>query len=168
MSGKQDKPRSEADAELEREILKERNRINARRRKDKRKTAEQVRVAVGDPMAPLGRDKMKVFRPLYNVQTMSGLDTDFVFAYSVTPTLSDSGHLVPMIDQMATVTGQPLKEVLTDSGYPRLVKVWALIKRRTKSSPGQRISSSRVPCWTIRPERSRTICSPRRAASARS
>jgi transposase len=62
------------------EILKERNKINARRRKDKRKKSEQVRVAIGDPMAPFGRDKMKVFRPLYNVQTMTDVETDFVFA----------------------------------------------------------------------------------------
>ena len=99
-------------------ILNERNKSNARRRKDKRKKSEQVRVAIGDPMAPFGRDKMKVFRPLYNVQTMTDVETDFVFAFSVTPTLSDSGHLVPMIDQMAAVTGHPLKVVLVDSGYP--------------------------------------------------
>jgi transposase len=100
------------------EILKELNKSNARRRKDKRKKSEQVRVAIGDPMAPYGRDKKKVFRPLYNLQTMTDVETDFVFAYSVTPTLSDSGHLVPMIDQMTAVTGRPLEAVLTDSGYP--------------------------------------------------
>ena len=61
---------------------------------------------------------MKVFRPLYNVQTMTDVETDFVFAFSVTPTFSDSGHLVPMIDQMTAVTGRPLETVLTDSGYP--------------------------------------------------
>ena len=100
------------------EILKERNKTNAQRRKDKRKKSEQVRVAIGDPMAPFGRDKMKVFRPLYNVQTMTDVKTDFVFAFSVTPTLSDSGHLVPMIDQTTAVTEQVLKMVLADSGYP--------------------------------------------------
>jgi hypothetical protein len=99
-------------------ILGTRNKNNTRRRKDKRKKPEQVRVAIGDPMAVFGRDKMKVFRPLYNLQTMTDLATDFVFTYSVTPTLSDSGHLVPMIDQMTAVTGQPLKMVLADSGYP--------------------------------------------------
>lgn len=100
------------------QILKELNKTNTRRRKDKRKKSEQVRVAIGDPMARYGRDKKKVFRPLYNVQTMTDVETDFVFAYSVTPTLSDSGHLVPMIDQMTAVTGRPLEAVLTDSGYP--------------------------------------------------
>jgi transposase len=110
--------RQRAEYRKAQEILKERNKMNSRRRKDKRKKSEQVRVAIGDPMAPFGRDKMKVFRPLYNVQTMTDVETDFVFAFSVTPTLSDSGHLVPMIDQMTAVTGQRLKVVLVDSGYP--------------------------------------------------
>jgi transposase len=50
-----------------REILNERNKTNARRRKDKRKKCERVRLAIGDPTAPYGRDKMKVFRPVYNI-----------------------------------------------------------------------------------------------------
>jgi transposase len=115
---KRGKKRQRAQYRKAQEILKERNKINARRRKDKRKKSAQVRVAIGDPMAPFGRDKMKVYRPLYNVQTMTDVETDFVFAFSVTSTLSDSGHLVPMIDQMTTVTGQPLKVALVDSGYP--------------------------------------------------
>jgi Transposase DDE domain len=100
------------------EILRDRNKTNTRRRKDKRKKPDQVRVAIGDPMAPFGRDKLKVFRPLYNVQTMTDLLTDFVFTFSVTPTLSDSGHLVPMIIQMNEVTRQMLTKLLADSGYP--------------------------------------------------
>ena len=115
---KHGRKRQSAQYRLAHRILKERNQVNARRRKDKRKKSEQVRVAIGDPMAPFGRDKMKVYRPLYNVQTMTDLETDLVFAFSVTPTLSDSGHLVPMIDQMTAATGQPLKVALVDSGYP--------------------------------------------------
>ncbi len=115
---KRGRKRQRAQYRLAQEILKERNQINARRRKDKRKKSEQVRVAIGDPMAPFGRDKMKVYRPLYNLQTMTDVETDLVFAFSVTPTLSDSGHLVPMIDQTTDATGQPLKAALVDSGYP--------------------------------------------------
>lgn len=115
---KRGRNRQRAEYQKAQEILKERNKTNGRRRKDKRKKSEQVRVAIGDPMAPFGRDKMKVYRPLYNVQTMTDVETDFVFAFSVTPTLSDSGHLLPMIDQTTAVTGRALNAVLTDSGYP--------------------------------------------------
>ena len=115
---KRGKKRQRAQYRKAQEILKELNKINATRRKDKRKKSEQVRVAIGDPMAPFGRDKMKVYRPLYNEQTMTDVETDFVFAYSLTPTLSDSGHLVPMINLTTAVTERVLKMVLTDSGYP--------------------------------------------------
>jgi transposase len=115
---KRGRKRQRAEYRKARKILEERNKLNARRRKDKRKKSEQVRVAIGDPMAPFGRDKMKVYRPLYNVQTMTDVETDFVLAFSVTPTLSDSGHLVPMIDKTTAATGKPLKVVLADSGYP--------------------------------------------------
>ncbi len=115
---KRGKKRQRAQYRKAQEILKERNKENAKRRKDKRKKPEQVRVAIGDPMAPLGRDKMKVYRPVYNEQTMTDVETDLVFAYSLTPTLSDCGHLVPMINLTTAVTERVLMMVLTDSGYP--------------------------------------------------
>jgi hypothetical protein len=64
-----------------REVL-ERRAANSRRRKDKRKQDGKIRVAVGDPMAPFGLDKLKTYRPLYNVQAMSDVETDLVLAYS--------------------------------------------------------------------------------------
>jgi hypothetical protein len=112
------KRRQRAQYRKAQEILKQRNKDNDKRRKDKRKKPDQVRVAIGDPTAPFGRDKLKVFRPTYNLQTMTDLKTDLVFAFSLTPTLSDSGHLVPMIVLTAEVIERVLKKVLTDSGYP--------------------------------------------------
>ena len=41
-----------------------------------------------------------------------------MFAFTLTPTLSDSGHLVPMINLTAEATERVLTIVLTDSGYP--------------------------------------------------
>jgi hypothetical protein len=87
-----------------REILDERTQSNARRCKDKRKRLKQVRIAIGDPMAPFGRGKMNVYRPLRNVQTMTDVETDFVFTFTVAPVLSHSDQLVPMIDQTIAVT----------------------------------------------------------------
>ena len=115
---KRGKKRQRAQYRKAQKVLQERNKTNARRRKDKRKKSKQIRVAIGDPMAPYGLDKTKVYRPLYNLQTMTDVDTDFVLAFSVTPTLSDGGHLVPMIDQTNQVTRRPLEKVLTDAGYP--------------------------------------------------
>lgn len=91
---------------------------NKHRRKDKRKENAKIRVALGDPMAPFGLDKMKTFRPLYNVQTMSDVETDLVLGYETTLTTADSGQLLPMVERTTKMTDRPLKEVLVDSGYP--------------------------------------------------
>ena len=101
-----------------RKVLRERQAANERRRKDKRKEQAKIKLGLGDPMAPFGLDKMGTYRPLYNVQTMTDVQTDLVLAYAVTPTTADSGQLVPMIELTVANTGRPLDEVLVDSGYP--------------------------------------------------
>jgi transposase len=100
------------------EVLKARHASNLRRRKDKRKEGAKIRVALGDPMAPFGLDKLKTYRPLYNVQAMSDVHTDLVLAYATTRTTADNGQLLPLIERTLEVTDRPLKEVLVDSGYP--------------------------------------------------
>jgi transposase len=99
-------------------VLEAKHAANKQRRKDKRKGDAKIRVAPGDPMAPFGLDKMKTFRPLYNVQTMSDVETELVFSYETTQTTADSGQLLPMIERTTEMTDRPLKEVLVDSGYP--------------------------------------------------
>jgi hypothetical protein len=101
-----------------REVLRAKHATNKRRRKDKRKQDGKIRVALGDPMAPFGLDKMKTYRPLYNVQTMSDVETDLVLAYATTRTTADNGQLLPMIKGTMKMTARPLKQVLVDSGYP--------------------------------------------------
>jgi transposase len=101
-----------------RDILRERHRTNERRRKDKRKTGAQIKRALGDPWAPLGLDKEKVYRPLYNIQIMSDVATDLVLAYAVIPTTTDNGQMVPLIDLTNQATHRTLLELLVDSGYP--------------------------------------------------
>ena len=49
---------------------------------------------------------------------MTDLKTDLILAYTVSPCASDSGQLVPLIDLTEATTGRPLRDVLTDSGYP--------------------------------------------------
>jgi transposase len=101
-----------------RAILQDKHVANRQRRKDKRKKEASIRVALGDPMAPFGLDKMNTYRPLYNVQTMSDVETDLVLAYATTRTTADNGQLLPMIERTMEMTNQPLKDVLADSGYP--------------------------------------------------
>ena len=48
---------------------------NAARTSSKRKKPEKIVVSVSEPEAVPGRDKLKTFRPLYNVQLMYDLDS---------------------------------------------------------------------------------------------
>jgi transposase len=101
-----------------RDVLQAKHAANTRRRKDKQKQLGKIRVAPGDPMAPFGLDKRKTYRPLYNVQTMSDVQTDLVLAYATTRTVADNGQLLPMVERTMKMTGRPLGAVLVDSGYP--------------------------------------------------
>ena len=86
--------------------LHQRHQENQRRRKDKRKAAHQIRISPTDFEACLGRDKYDVYRPLYNVQVMADLKTDLILAYTVSPSATDSGQLIPLIDLTKAVTGR--------------------------------------------------------------
>ena len=101
-----------------RQRLRQQHLENQRRRKDKRKAADKIRISPTDFEGCLGLDKFDVYRPLYNVQVMTDLKSDLILAYVVHPSATDSGQLVPLIERTRAVTGRPLHDVLTDSGYP--------------------------------------------------
>src|SRR6266849_5962967 len=63
-----------------------------------------------------------------------------------------------------------VSESVHDVSPPRLSRGsrWALMKRVTKGSAGERAIASKRPCWTIRPCRINTRRSPKNAASPRS
>jgi len=90
---------------------------NQRRRSDKRKKAEKILVSATDPDSVYGRDKDKVFRPLYNVQLVHDLETPLVLAYEVFAEPSDSGLLQPMIERFEALNGHSPRTVVADSAY---------------------------------------------------
>jgi hypothetical protein len=79
--------------------------------------AQPVRVSLGDPEAALGQDKLKVYRPLYNVQLLRDLDSPLVLAYDVFAQPTDAGTLAPLLGRAAQALGHGLQELLTDGGY---------------------------------------------------
>jgi len=99
------------------EKLSERHAENRKRRSDKRKPEEKIVVSLTDPESVFGRDKEKVYRPLYNVQTVSDLATDFVLSYEVFAQHSDSGTLQPMMNKIHD-SGVGVEDLLADAGYP--------------------------------------------------
>lgn len=103
------------------EVLAERIAENARKPSDKRKDPKKIQVSLSDPTAPLGRDKLKVFRPLYTVQNMVAPNSNLIMSFTCEAKVTDAGTLAPMIDKTQKVVRGKLKKVLADSAYCSIV-----------------------------------------------
>ena len=100
-----------------RRALRQEHLRNARRPGDKRQEPDQIVISAGDLQAALGRDKEKVFRPLYNFQVVQDTGSPLVLGYEVFAQASDAGTLMPLRQRAHDLTGIWLKEVLADTGY---------------------------------------------------
>ena len=87
------------------------------RRACKRQDPKKIVVSTSDPDAVASRDKYHVFRPLYNVQLLRDVDSQFIMAYQVYNRNHDSGRLVPLIERCLELAGLKPKAVLVDSSY---------------------------------------------------
>jgi hypothetical protein len=102
------------------DVLRQRQTTNAQRRSDKRKPTEKVLVSPTDPEAALARDKLNVFRPLYNVQLLRDLDSPLILGYDVLAQNNDNGVIEPIVEQMTDSVGHKPDTMLVDSGYVSL------------------------------------------------
>jgi hypothetical protein len=102
--------------EARRALLKEHAR-NARRPGDRRQEPDKIVISTGDPEAALGRDKEKVFRPLYNFQVVQDSASPLVLGDEVFAQATDAGTLMPLRRRAHDLTGVWLEEVLADTGY---------------------------------------------------
>ena len=102
--------------ELAQRVLK-----NEGRDKDKRLLRSQVRISVTDPEAPLGRDKEKVFGPLYTAQFVVDTESLLVLSFDVFGQPTDAGTLPVMLDRTQVVTGIMVTQISTDAGYVSLL-----------------------------------------------
>lgn len=103
------------------EVLAERIAKNARKPSDKRKDPEKIQVSLSDPVAPLGRDKLKVFRPLYTVQYVVAPMSHLIMSYCCEPEVTDVGTLAPMIDKTQKAVRGQLKTMMADAAYCSIV-----------------------------------------------
>lgn len=98
-------------------LLEHHARREAHKSKSKRRGADQVRIAPSEPEAALGRDKLKTFRPLYNVHLASDLDTPLILDYQVHATTSDAGLFIPTVRAMRRALGHEPRRALVDGIY---------------------------------------------------
>ena len=90
---------------------------NAHRERQKRQDPEKIVISTSDPEAALGRDKEKVFRPLYTVEVVQDLESPLVLGFEVFAQATDAGTLMPMRDRAHALTGVWLERILADAGY---------------------------------------------------
>jgi transposase len=99
------------------ELLAHHAQHETRKAKRKRRRPEQVRICPSEPEAALGRDKLKTFRPLYNVQLACALDTPLILGYGVHATTTDAGQFIPTMQALTQTLGHPPQRVLVDGIY---------------------------------------------------
>lgn len=118
-----------------------------------RRREEDIKISPADVDAVIGKDKLKVTRPLYNVQYMCDFHSDMILSYEVFRKKNDTGTLIPMIQKTQLIIGEILKKVHADSGYCSLlelkdcvdehVELFAPVPER-KGSKGRRTDSGQV------------------------
>jgi transposase len=96
---------------------------NQRRRKCHRQRPEKIVVSLSDPEAACARDKLRVFRPLYNVQFLRDLDSPFLLAYQVFAQANDHGTLAPLIERCLALTGHKPQILLADATYAAVLEL---------------------------------------------
>jgi transposase len=99
------------------DTMDQRQRRNGHKRASKRTAAEKIRISVGDPEAAVGRDKEKVYRPLYNVQLLDDLDSPLILAYGVFAQPNDAGLVGGLLRQVQEGCGPAVAVLVGDAGY---------------------------------------------------
>jgi hypothetical protein len=99
------------------ELLAHHAQHETRKAKRKRRRPDQIRICPSEPEAALGRDKLKTFRPLYNVHLAGAVDAPLVLDYSVHATTTDANLLIPTVQALTQTLGQTPESVLVDGIY---------------------------------------------------
>jgi transposase len=96
---------------------------NQQRRACHRQKPEKIVVSVSDPQAACSRDKLHVFRPLYNAQFSRDLDSPFILAYDVFDHSHDVGTIAPLAERSLEFTGRKPRILLADATYASLLEL---------------------------------------------
>ena len=75
----------------------EQQQTMSRQAKAKRRPPEHMKISPTDPEAPLGCDKTKVFRPLFNIRFACDLESRFILGHDVFAAVTDANLLGPTL-----------------------------------------------------------------------
>lgn len=104
---------------LEQALDQMRRREEKARRKADAEAAKELRVSTTDPEARVMKMADGGFRPAYNVQLATDVDSQFVVGASVSNNGTDYGELGPMVAQVEERLA-PVDAVLVDGGFVNL------------------------------------------------
>ena len=102
---------------------------NQERPQDKQLPRKKVKISTTEPEAPLGRDKEKVFGPMYTTEFVVDTASLLILSFDVFTQTTDAGTLAPMLDRTHEVTGVMLVQISTDAGYTSLLDLQECQKR---------------------------------------
>jgi len=105
---------------------------NQERPKDKQLPRKKVKVSITEPEAPLGRDKEKVFGPMYTAEFVVDTASLLILSFDVFTQVTDTGTLAPMLDRTQEVTGAMLIQISTDAGYVSLLDLQECQERNVR------------------------------------
>ena len=83
-----------------------RQKTMSQQSKAQRQSPARMKISPSEPETVLGRDKTKVFRPLYNIQLACDLDSSFVLGSGVFAVLNDAPLFGPLLKR----TGGPERD----------------------------------------------------------
>lgn len=111
-----------------------RNQKQGKRRASNRTSPEkknEPRVSTTDPEARVMKMGDGGFRPAFNVQFATEVDSRLIVGVNVTSEGSDNSQMQPMLQQIETRTGERPKECLVDGGYTKLEAIDAVERSGT-------------------------------------
>ena len=85
--------------------------------KPRRERVREARVSTTDPEARVMHMPDGGFRPAYNVQLATDVDSQVIVGVSISTRGTDQGEALPMAEQVVERTGQQPTEYLVDGGY---------------------------------------------------
>lgn len=116
------------------------------RKRGKKTAPSEARVSTTDPEARVMKMPDGGFRPAYNVQIATDVDSRFIVGLDVVNSGSDMGQAVPMLDDVERRTGARPREYLVDGGFADLKSIDAVALRGvTIYAPTMKPSKPRAP-----------------------
>ena len=117
------------------------------------KDPEEARASTTDAEATVMKMGDGGFRPAYNVQYGTDVDSQIIVGVDVVTSGSDQGQLAPMVDQVSERCGQTPEQWLVDGGYPAHDQLDAVADQTEVLAPVPKPKKKKPnPCLTAPPK----------------